>query len=111
MEDIEHIEKEMKLIGADGRRLDGRRFDELRPIRIEAGVLRRAGGAPDIEWGGEKGLAGGGGPRAGAPRAPPGPGRGPPPRPDKKGPRHRSRPEGARPPPPAPGSTARSFGG
>src|SRR3989442_741384 len=57
MEDIEHIEKEMKLIGADGQRLDGRRFDELRPIRIEAGVLRRAGGNPDNAWGGDKGFA------------------------------------------------------
>src|SRR6059036_1664104 len=52
MEDIEHIEKEMKLIGSDGRRLDGRSFDELRPIRIEAGVLRRADGSAYIEWGG-----------------------------------------------------------
>ena len=34
MEDIEHIEKEMKLIRADGRRLDGRKPDELRPVRI-----------------------------------------------------------------------------
>src|SRR5437667_22084 len=57
MEDIEHIEKEMKLIGSDGRRLDGRSFDELRPIRIEAGVLRRADGSAFIEWGGDKVLA------------------------------------------------------
>src|SRR2546427_6994143 len=73
MEDIEHIEKEMKLIGADGRRLDGRRFDELRPIRIEAGVLRRAGGSADIELGGDKGLPAGGGPRRAHPRGPPEP--------------------------------------
>ena len=45
MEDVEHIEKEMKLIRADGRRLDGRTSDELRPVRIEAGVLRRADGS------------------------------------------------------------------
>ena len=43
MEDIEHIEKEMKLIGSDGRRLDGRSFDELRPIRIEAGEKKYTG--------------------------------------------------------------------
>src|SRR2546428_5364049 len=73
MEDIEHIEKEMKLIGADGQRLDGRRFDELRPIRIEAGVLRRAGGSAYIEWGGDKGPAAGGGAPAGPPRHPPEP--------------------------------------
>src|SRR5881275_2354167 len=57
MEDIEHIEKGMKLIKSDGRRLDGRRFDELRPIRVEAGVLRRADGSAYIEWGGNKVLA------------------------------------------------------
>src|SRR6266705_1536343 len=68
MEDIEHIEKEMKLIGADGRRLDGRRFDELRPIRIEAGVLRRADGSAYIEWGGNKVLAAVYGPREAHPR-------------------------------------------
>src|SRR2546427_226661 len=55
MEDIEHIEKEMKLINSDGRRLDGRSFDELRPIRIEAGGFRRGGGSPAIARGGEEG--------------------------------------------------------
>src|SRR5207244_13044714 len=75
MEDIEHIEKEMKLIGADGRRLDGRRFDELRPIRIEAGVLRRADGSADIEWGGKKVPAAVYGPRQAHPRHPQDPGR------------------------------------
>src|SRR2546426_5940399 len=99
MEDIEHIEKEMKLIGADGRRLDGRRFDELRPIRIEAGVLRRAGGSADIEWGGDKGLAAGDGPRRGPPRHPPGPPPGPRPRRYKKWPLHGL---GPKQPPPRP---------
>src|SRR2546426_4030279 len=68
MEDIEHIEKEMKLIGADGRRLDGRRFDELRPIRIEAGVLRRADGSAYVEWGNNRVLAAVYGPREAHPR-------------------------------------------
>src|SRR5947208_14800065 len=70
MEDIEHIEKEMKLIGSDGRRLDGRSFDELRPIRIEAGVLQRADGSAYIEWGGNKVLAAVYGPREAHPRHP-----------------------------------------
>src|SRR2546427_12807038 len=83
MEDIEHIEKEMKLIGADGQRLDGRRFDELRPIRIEAGVLRRADGSPYIEWGGEKGPPAGYGARGAAPRPPPETPRAPLPSPNK----------------------------
>src|SRR5437773_10152825 len=77
MEDIEHIEKEMKLIKADGRRLDGRKADELRPIRIEAGVLRRADGSAYIEWGGNKGLAGVYGPREAHPRHPQDPARAP----------------------------------
>src|SRR5256885_6517949 len=73
MEDIEHIEKGMKLIKSDGRRLDGRRFDELRPIRVEAGVLRRADGSAYIEWGGNKVLAAVYGPREAHPRHPPDP--------------------------------------
>src|SRR5437879_11610481 len=68
MEDIEHIEKEMKLITADGRRLDGRKADELRPVRIEAGVLRRADGSAYMEWGGNKVLAAVYGPREAHPR-------------------------------------------
>src|SRR2546425_2487313 len=67
MEDIEHIPKELKLIDAKGIRLDGRRFDELRPIRIEAGVLKKADGAAYPEWGNNKVLAAGDGPRAGHP--------------------------------------------
>src|SRR3989442_12697397 len=68
MEDIEHFAKEMKLIDADGRRLDGRKFNELRPIRLEAGVLRRADGSAYIEWGGNKVLAAVYGPREAHPR-------------------------------------------
>ncbi len=68
MEDIEHIEKEMKLIDARGVRLDGRKYNELRPIRIEAGVLRRADGSAYIEWGGNKILAAVYGPREAHPR-------------------------------------------
>ncbi len=68
MEDIEHIEKEMKLIDENGVRLDGRKFDQLRPIRIEAGVLKRADGSAYIEWGGNKVLAAVYGPREAHPR-------------------------------------------
>lgn len=68
MEDIEHIEKEMKLINEKGLRLDGRKFDELRPIRIEAGVLKRADGSAYMEWGGNKVLAAVYGPREAHPR-------------------------------------------
>jgi len=68
MEDIEHIEKKVKLMDAKGRRIDGRKFDELRPIRIEAGVLRRADGSAYMEWGGNKVLAAVYGPREAHPR-------------------------------------------
>ena len=68
MEDVEHVEKGMKLINADGRRLDGRKPDEMRPVRIEAGVLRRADGSAYMEWGGNKVLAAVYGPREAHPR-------------------------------------------
>ncbi len=68
MEDVEHIEKEMKLIDENGVRLDGRKFNELRPVRIEAGVLKRADGSAYIEWGGNKVLAAVYGPREAHPR-------------------------------------------
>ena len=35
-------------------RIDGRRFDEMRPIKIETGVLKRADGSCYIEWGKNK---------------------------------------------------------
>ena len=38
-------------------RADGRSFDELRPIKIEAGVLNRADGSAYLELGGNKILA------------------------------------------------------
>ena len=68
MEDIEHIEKEIQLVDANGRRLDGRALDELRPIKIEAGVLRRADGSAHVEWGGNRVLAAVYGPREAHPR-------------------------------------------
>jgi len=68
MEDIEHIPKELKLIDESGVRLDGRRADELRPIKIEAGVLKKADGSAYIEWGNNKVLAAVYGPREAHPR-------------------------------------------
>jgi exosome complex component RRP41 len=46
-----------------GKRLDGRKADELRPIKIEAGVLNRADGSCYIEWGKNKIIAAVYGPR------------------------------------------------
>lgn len=62
-------QSEHKLINADGRtRYDGRKFDELRPISIQAGVLRRADGSAYVEWGSNKVLAAVYGPREVHPR-------------------------------------------
>lgn len=68
MEDMEHIPKKIQLLDDSGRRLDGRRLDELRPVRIEAGVLKRPDGSAYIEWGGNRVLAAVYGPREAHPR-------------------------------------------
>lgn len=58
----------MEQLIKDGRRIDGRKFDELRQIKIEAGVLKRADGSAYVEWGGNKALAAVYGPREARPR-------------------------------------------
>lgn len=47
----------------DGRRLDGRDFNELRDIKMEVSVLERASGSAYVEWGKNKVMAGVYGPR------------------------------------------------
>ena len=44
---------ELQLI-KKGKRIDGRRPDEIRPIDIQVGVLYRADGSCYLEWGGNK---------------------------------------------------------
>ncbi|MEM2081973.1 MAG: exosome complex exonuclease Rrp41 [Candidatus Bathyarchaeia archaeon] len=56
-------EKPEKLIDKKGLRLDGRKPDELRPIKIEVGVLSNADGSAYIEHGKNKILAAAFGPR------------------------------------------------
>ncbi|MGC8644879.1 MAG: exosome complex exonuclease Rrp41 [Thermoplasmata archaeon] len=58
----------IKLINEEGLRIDGRKFNELRPIRIEAGILNRADGSAYIEWGGNKVLVAVYGPREAFPK-------------------------------------------
>ena len=43
-----------KLFREDGKRLDGREKDELRPIKMEVGILENADGSAYIEWGNNK---------------------------------------------------------
>jgi exosome complex component RRP41 len=61
-------DKTGKLITDDGSRLDGRRADEIRPMKIEIGVLSRADGSCYLEWGRNKVLVGVFGPREAHPR-------------------------------------------
>ncbi len=57
-----------KLIREDGLRHDGRRPDELRPIRMEVGVLSNANGSALVEYGKTKVIAAVYGPRELHPR-------------------------------------------
>jgi len=50
-------QKPEKLIDKKGLRLDGRKLDELRPIKIEVGILSNADGSAYIEQGKNKILA------------------------------------------------------
>ncbi len=56
------------LLSPDGIRVDGRRLDELRPLRIVAGPLHRADGSAFVEWGANKVMAAVYGPREVHPR-------------------------------------------
>jgi exosome complex component RRP41 len=52
-----------KLFRKDGKRLDGRDVDELRPIKMEVGVIKNADGSAYLEWGNNKIFAAVYGPR------------------------------------------------
>jgi exosome complex component RRP41 len=52
-----------KLFREDGKRLDGRDIDELRPIKMEVGVIKSADGSAYLEWGNNKIFAAVYGPR------------------------------------------------
>ena len=56
-------EKPEKLIDKKGIRLDGRKTDELRPLKLEVGVLGNADGSAYIEHGKNKIIVGVFGPR------------------------------------------------
>lgn len=52
----------------DGIRYDGRRTDELRPIKFQLGVLKNADGSAYVEWGRTKIIVGVMGPREAHPK-------------------------------------------
>jgi len=56
------------LLSPEGLRIDGRRLDELRPIRIQVGTLHNADGSAFVEWGQNKVMAAVYGPREVHPR-------------------------------------------
>ncbi|ADV65609.1 exosome complex exonuclease Rrp41 [Desulfurococcus mucosus] len=56
------------LLREDGLRVDGRRPDELRPVRIAIGVLKNANGSALVEYGNTKALAAVYGPREAMPK-------------------------------------------
>jgi len=58
----------LKLVDENLRRIDGRRLDELRPIKMKVGVLNRADGSAYVEWGKNKILVAVYGPRELHPR-------------------------------------------
>lgn len=59
--------KDIELI-KDGKRLDGRKAEDIRKIKIEAGVLKNADGSCYLEWGKNKVMAAIYGPRECIPR-------------------------------------------
>ncbi len=60
--------KEKTELIVNGKRLDGRAVDELRPIRIESNPISNAEGSAYIEWGNNKILAAVFGPREALPK-------------------------------------------
>ena len=60
--------EEVRLIDDNGLRVDGRRLDQLRPIKLEVGVLDKADGSAYIEHGRNKILAAVFGPREAHPK-------------------------------------------
>jgi len=57
-----------QLLNAEGLRIDGRRLNELRPLKIVAGNLHEADGSAFVEWGANKVMAAVYGPREVHPR-------------------------------------------
>ena len=62
------MDKPVRLLDENGLRVDGRKFDELRPLKMEVGTLDKADGSAYVEHGRNKILAGVYGPREAHPK-------------------------------------------
>ena len=62
------MKSDIRLIDDNGLRIDGRLPNQLRPIKMEVGVLQRADGSAYIEWGGNRIMAAVYGPREAYPK-------------------------------------------
>ncbi|NPA74980.1 MAG: exosome complex exonuclease Rrp41 [Euryarchaeota archaeon] len=62
------MKADFKLIDDNGLRIDGRLPNQLRPLRMEVGVVQRANGSAFVEWGGNKIIAAVYGPREAYPK-------------------------------------------
>jgi len=60
--------EQVRLLDKNGLRVDGRRIDQLRPLKLEVGILDKANGSAYIEHGRNKILAGVYGPREAHPK-------------------------------------------
>lgn len=61
-------EEKIEYVSKEGKRIDGRKIDELREIKITPSVLKRAEGSCYLEWGQNKILVGVFGPREALPQ-------------------------------------------
>ena len=61
-------EEVLEYVNKEGKRLDGRKIDELREIKIVPGVLSRAEGSAYVEWGQNKAIAAVYGPKEALPQ-------------------------------------------
>ena len=59
---------DIELIDSNGKRVDGRSVDELRPLKITVGVIKSADGSAYVEWGKNKVICGVYGPKTCVPR-------------------------------------------
>ena len=62
------MDKPVRLLDENGLRVDGRKFDELRPLKMEVGTLDKADGSAYVEHGRNKILAAVYGPREAHPK-------------------------------------------